>query len=218
MVTSIPRLAPSSSPGLFIAVGLAWAGVACSAVGWTLPAAALFLSAAAGAVAALHIFARPEEPANLAGVHPTFPLFVRLAYAWLLIGGTLAVWAVIADRNGGIWGASSHAVTVGFLAAMVFAIGQMVLPAFCGVRVLFSKRVMFASLLLLNIGCALRVCSEIHAYEGFAYAAGFWRVLPVSAVTELAAVAVFAANLLLTFSTLPAHLQASRMPPDWKAA
>jgi uncharacterized protein involved in response to NO len=209
---------PPEARGLLAAVGLAWAGVACTAGGWMLPAAALFVIAAAGAIVALHIFARPEKPANLAGVHPTFPLFVRLAYAWLLIGGVLAVWAALADHSGGIWGASRHAATVGFLAAMVFAIGQKVLPAFCGARVLFSKRAMFASLLLLNIGCALRVSSEIPAYEGFAHAAGFWRVLPISAVTELAAVAIFAANLLVTFSKLPAHLRASRIPPDWKAA
>ena len=73
-------------------------------------------------------------------------------------------------------------------------------------RVLFSKRAMLGSLLLLNVGCALRVCSEIPAYEGFAHAQLFWRILPVSAITELAAVTLFAANLLVTFCRPPAHL------------
>jgi hypothetical protein len=48
---------------------------------------------------------------------------------------------------------------------MVFAIGQRVLPAFAGMRLLYSQRLMLACLLLLNIGCALRVSSEILAYE-----------------------------------------------------
>ena len=95
---------------------------------------------------------------------------------------------------------------MGFLADMVFAIGQRILPAFCGARVLFSKRLMFASLLLLNAGCALRVCAEIPAYEGFTYARIAWQVLPFSAILELTAVAQFAANLLITFSRPPAHL------------
>src|SRR5579884_2802645 len=89
---------------------------------------------------------------------------------------------------------------------MVFTIGPKILPAFCGGRVLYSKRAMLASLALLNAGCALRVAAEIPAYEGFAGAALAWRVLPVSAVMELTAVTIFAANLLLTLLSRPAHL------------
>jgi uncharacterized protein involved in response to NO len=62
----------------------------------------------------------------------------------------------------------------------------------------------FASLLLLNAGCVLRVSSEIPAYEGIAHSA--WASLPVSAVIEMAAVTLFAFNLLATFLKPPAHL------------
>jgi hypothetical protein len=86
---------------------------------------------------------------------------------------------------------------------MVFAIGQRVLPAFCGARLLLSPRLMFGSLFLLNLGCILRVASEIPAYEG--YAAAAWTVLPVSAVIEMAAVTLFALNLSLTLIRPPAH-------------
>jgi uncharacterized protein involved in response to NO len=73
---------------------------------------------------------------------------------------------------------------------------------------------MLASLLLLNVGCFLRVFSEIPAYEGFAYAQFFWRILPISALAELSAVTLFAANMLVTFLRPPAHLvsQLSRHP------
>ena len=86
---------------------------------------------------------------------------------------------------------------------MVFAVGQRVLPAFAGMRILYSRRLMLSCLFLLNLGCALRVSSEILAYEGYWPPA--WSALPSSAVLELAAVTLFAANLVLTFKQPPAH-------------
>lgn len=80
---------------------------------------------------------------------------------------------------------------------MVFAIGPRILPHFAGVTSIFSKRLMFLSLLLIQAGCALRVSSEPLAYEGIWPFA--WKVLPVSGMLEPGAVLVFAANLALTF-------------------
>jgi hypothetical protein len=97
----------------------------------------------------------------------SFPYFVRGAYIWLLIAAGLSMWAVSGDWNGGIWGASRHALTVGFVSTMIFAIGQRILPAFCGMRTLFSKGLMFGSLALLNLGCFLRVAAaRFSAYLG----------------------------------------------------
>ena len=117
---------------------------------------------------------------------------------WLAVAAVLTMWAAMADRSGGIWGASRHALTVGFLAGMIFAIGPRILPSFCGGRQLFSPQLMLASCSLLNFGCLLRVASEIPAYEGMLH--GAWRVLPVSAVVELMAVSLFALNLALTLA------------------
>jgi hypothetical protein len=156
------------------------------------------------AVSALGIFEQPVQPAKLNGVHHSFPVFIRIAYIWFLAASLLSVAAALTDRAGGVWGASRHALTVGFLAAMVFSIGPKILPAFCGGRILFSPKLMLLSLVLLNTGCLLRVCSEIMAYER--YASHAWSVLPVSAVIELAAVTIFALNLGVTFLRQPAHL------------
>jgi uncharacterized protein involved in response to NO len=191
---------------LLVTLALSWSGAVSALAGYPMVGAALVLSAAILSVFALHIFHAPEKPAKTIGVHPSFPAFVKIAYVWLVISTLLTVWAAAADQAGGIWGASRHALTVGFLGTMVFSIGSRILPAFCGARVLFSKSAMFGSLLLLNAGCALRVLSEIPAYEGFAFAQWFWRALPVSAVTELSAVTLFAANLFVTFCRPPAHL------------
>ncbi len=87
---------------------------------------------------------------------------------------------------------------------MVFSIGQRILPAFGGARILYSPRLMLASLAALTLGCALRVSAEIPAYEANSQIA--WHVLPCSAIIELIAVTLFAVNLLATFGRPPAHL------------
>ena len=69
----------------------------------------------------------------------------------------MSVWAAFIDVHGGIWGASRHALTVGFAATMVFAIGPRILPHFTGIQSIFSTRLMFLSLVCLQAGCLLRV-------------------------------------------------------------
>jgi len=191
-------LKTAAKGGLLAALALCVAGVAAAMFGKFRVAAAFLILASAAAPLALNIFERAQKPAVLQGVHRAFPVFLRLCYVWLVVAAALSAWAASADRNGGIWGASRHALTVGFLAGMIFAIGPRILPAFCGGRQLFSRRLMFAACSLLNLGCLLRVSSEIPAYEGFLQAA--WRVLPYSAVIELAAVTLLALNLVLTIA------------------
>jgi len=190
---------------LFLAIGLGWAAILVEFSGRLTWFAALLPFAALAAVFALRIAEPSVRPAKTAGVHPSFPFFVRLAYLWLLVAAALSVRASWSDVSGGIWGASRHALTVGFLSTMVFAIGQRILPAFCGARVLYSPRLMLASLAALNIGCVLRVASEIPAYEDNVRVA--WHVLPCSGVIELLAVGLFAVNLALTLLQPPAHLR-----------
>ena len=153
------------------------------------------------AIAALRFFEPAVKPAKTINVHRSFPIFIRIAYGWLLIASLLTVWASVAGEAPGIWGASRHALTVGFIAAMIFCVGQRVLPSFCGMRVLWSSRLMLLMLILLMTGCTLRVASEILAYQGYANWA--WTGLPVSALLELTAVSLFAVNLIVTFLRAP---------------
>jgi uncharacterized protein involved in response to NO len=181
---------------LRLALVLDLLGVLCGVSGWTGAAAILLACSAIAIGLALHLAQQPQGHAKVQGIHPCFPSFVRIAYAWLVIAGSMSIWAAFDDRHGGIWGASRHALTVGFAATMVFSIGPRILPHFAGVRAIFSKRLMFLSLLLLQTGCSLRVSSEPLAYEGFLSAA--WKVLPISGMLELSAVLLFATNLALT--------------------
>jgi uncharacterized protein involved in response to NO len=197
-------LAVPSDRLLLTALAINTLSVAAGLAGYFAIFAALAMIGAVTAILALNIFQLAEHPAKIQGIHSSFPFFVRGAYVWLLIAAGLSMWAVRGDWNGGIWGASRHALTVGFVSTMIFAVGQRILPAFCGMRTLFSKSLMFGSLAMLNLGCFLRVASEIPAYEGYWTQA--WSILPVSAVIELAAVTLFAVNLAVTLIRPPAYL------------
>jgi uncharacterized protein involved in response to NO len=185
-----------SEKGLVAGLTINAAGVLAAMLGSFRISALLLLSGAVVVILALRIFDAAQHAPKTLNVHSSFPIFVRLAYVWLAVAALLTVWATGADRAGGIWGASRHALTVGFIAVMVFAIGQRVLPAFCGMKILFSPAIMLWSLTLLNLGCLLRVTSEIPAYEGYWRPA--WHILPISAVIELLAVSLFAINIAVS--------------------
>lgn len=194
-------LEPAREKFLLYAVLFNSAGVVSALLGLPLLASCLCLISSALAVVSLRMFEPIARPAKIKGIHSSFPYFLRISYFWLIVSAILGICAVLLDQFGGIWGASRHALTVGFAATMVFAIGPRVLPHFAGVRKLFSPAGMGLSLLLLNLGCLLRVTFEIAAYEQLWQPA--WRVLPISAVLELSAVTVFAFNLLFSFLLSP---------------
>jgi uncharacterized protein involved in response to NO len=155
---------------------------------------------------ALRFFEPSIRSPKVAGIHRSFPVFIRIAYGWLIVAAALGLWAAVSGApSPGIWGASRHALTVGFVAAMVFSVGQRILPSFCGMRILASPQLMFAGLSLLMLGCTLRVISEVVAYQS--YASWAWNVLPVSALIEMTAVTIFAANLIWTFLRPPVVVQ-----------
>jgi len=179
-------------------------GVILAITGKTSLSTWIFVAGAALAIAAIRMFEPTEQPAKIKGVHRTFPIFVRVAYGWSLVAALLSVAASRWDTSGGIWGASRHALTVGFIAVMVLSVGQRILPAFAGMRLLWSEKLMFAGLLLLTVGCTLRVSCEVLAYQG--YAGWAWSVLPTSALIELTGLTAFALNILGTFVLQPSYV------------
>ena len=193
---SFLAIAQPRGRALRLALLMDLAGLSAGFAGLLQAATVLFGAAAVTVVFALHLMQRPHGHAKVLGIHPSFPYFIRIAYGWLVVAGATSVWAAFKDVHGGIWGASRHALTVGFAATMVFSIGPRILPHFCGIMRLFSTRLMLASLLLLQLGCTLRVSSEPLAYEGFSQFA--WKVLPVSGMLELAGVLIFAVNIAAT--------------------
>jgi hypothetical protein len=117
---------------LLLAVALNSLGVLAAFLSSTLVAGLFLLAGITFAVHALGLFELPERLPKVRGAHSSFPSFVRIAYGWALVAAGLGIWAASVVRPQGIWGASRHALTAGFMATMVFAIGQRVLPAFTG--------------------------------------------------------------------------------------
>ncbi len=196
----LPSFLATSKPNLQsfrAALCLLVSGVLFGMTGWSKPATILFALCAVVIGLALRLAERPYGRAKTEGIHRSFPVFARLPYVWLIVAASMSVWAAFADVHGGIWGASRHALTVGFAATMVFAIGPRILPHFAGIQNIFNKHLMLLSLVCLQIGCLLRVSSEPLAYEGIVSLA--WKVLPVSGMFELSGVLIFAMNLVLTF-------------------
>lgn len=189
-------LAPLQPRLLVASLAINLIGIALTMAGRTDVATWCFVVSAIGVGTAIRIFEPTIGAAKTRGVHESFPLFVRIAYIWLIVAALIGVAAARWDVSGGIWGASRHAFTVGFVSVMVFSIGQRVLPAFANANTLWSPRLMGWALTLVVIGCTLRVSSEILAYQH--YAAWAWSVLPVSAIVEMSAFTGFALNLLVT--------------------
>ncbi|MGZ6057455.1 MAG: hypothetical protein ACXWOV_18015, partial [Isosphaeraceae bacterium] len=75
---------------LFLALGLGWAAILAEFSGRLTWFAALLPFAALAAVFALRIAEPSVRPAKTTGVHPSFPLFLRLAYMWLLVAAALS--------------------------------------------------------------------------------------------------------------------------------
>jgi len=194
-------LRPACPRGLKLLIAVNTVAVILAMFGLFRLAAVSFVPAGVMSRLAIRVAFPSIRPPKTQGVHRSFPFFVRIAYGWLLIAALLGVWAAFTEHSEGILGASRHALTVGFVATMVFAIGQRILPAFSGMRLLYSTKLMGVSLMLLAIGCFARVTSEILAYQGIWQHA--WKCLPVSAVVELTAVTLFAVNMIATFLSRP---------------
>lgn len=203
--------APRQSATAWLCLGvLAFVGLV---IGHRFLAADLLICALViGAIWALRVFARSERPPKRAEVYWHYPIFVRMAFGWLLVSAGLSLLADRLPEMPGLGGAARHAVTVGFVATLIFSIGPRILPSFLNGRQLASARLMGASLWLLTIGCTLRVVSEALAYG---FVGWIWRLLPVSAFVELAAVLLFAANLAWTLaSPVPAWFEPSSVRGD----
>ncbi|MGH9415428.1 MAG: NnrS family protein [Terriglobales bacterium] len=164
-------------------------------------AGVLALAFVLAAIWALRIFEPSARPAKVTGVYGGYPVFIRIAYGWLLLGAVLALVAPAAPALPGLGGAARHAVTVGFVATLIFSLGPRMLPKFLNSRELFSPTMMALSLWLLTLGCGVRVVSEAAAYG--TPGAWTWGLLPLSAYVELSAVLVFVANMGLTLARPP---------------
>ena len=174
--------------------------VLCTALG----AAAIAAGAWAWAIG-LQSFRRKRRSTLRPEAGPVFlARYIQLALFWLLAGLALlvagqltaAVWGVAPPRA--YLGATRHALTVGFLTTLILGVGQRLLPIL-GHDLLAWPRLVVPIFVLIAAGSALRVAAELAT---LAWPIAF-RILPASAVLELTALALFAANIFRTLWPRP---------------
>lgn len=146
--------------------------------------------------------------------------FVRAAYAWLLVslGMLVALPAyqfvvlpaispdAAAVRTGfshAYYGATRHAITVGFLSLMIVGVAAKVVPALRGADPRALPR-LWVPFVLINLGCGLRVIGQ----TATDFADWVFPLAGVSGVLEVAGLAVWGFHL--------ARLMLGR--PGWEAA
>lgn len=137
--------------------------------------------------------------------------FIRLAYGWLGLSLLMLLFLPAYQALSGLpfshayYGAIRHAVTVGFVSQMIVGVSTLVVP--------LSPRsaTLRPTLLLLNLGCLLRVSLQIStdwAPIGF-------RLIGVSGVLELTSLLIWAGVLcrgLFTREARPAEVSSNASP------
>jgi hypothetical protein len=141
---------------------------------------------------------RPEAgPAFLAR-------YIQLALFWLLTGLLMLAAGQLTEAVRGVplprayIGATRHALTVGFLTTLILGVGQRLLPIL-GHELLAWPRLVIPIFGLIAAGNALRVAAELAT---LVWPIAF-RILPASAILELSALILFAANAFRTLWPRP---------------
>lgn len=142
--------------------------------------------------------------------------FVRAAFLWLLIGFLLLLLMPVYQLISGIpfshayYGATRHAITVGFISIMIMGMGAKVIPTLLGLdpRQLTA---LWGPFLLVNAGCVLRVVLQ----TATDWHTGVFPLLSLSGALELAGLAWWAMHLATVAwvaRTRSDAAQASRVP------
>jgi hypothetical protein len=171
------------------------------------PGALLELAAVLTFVVGLGVFGKPI-PTPHADPKPYYRKFIVAAYAWLTFAALLLVFislyeALVSPLPREITGSYRHAITVGFVTAMIMGVASRIVPVFRGVP-LQGVRLLDASFWLLNAGCFIRVF-----FQALAGLVGgpFALVSSSSAYLEIPAIALFS---LVLWRTLDARVVRDR--------
>jgi len=101
------------------------------------------------------------------------------------------IWPALPHAFSGAW---RHALTVGFITTMILGVAQRMLPVFIK-QPLASNRLMLVSAGLIVVGNAGRVALELMTMGQWPWA---FRLMGLTGLLELAALALFALNLVWT--------------------
>ncbi|MHB8631716.1 MAG: NnrS family protein, partial [Candidatus Limnocylindria bacterium] len=208
------RLAPgfvASAPArsrLLVTGGALWlAGVLAQALGsavgpW------LLLAGLAAMTGAIGVFGAGIARQPLQGHARLTRIGVRSAFGWAFVGI-----AIVAAGTVGVAGsylqvsAARHALALGFVTLMIYAVAARALPAFLGRR-LWSLRLQAITLALGNLGVALRVVPQVVQARGAPSDA----VVGLSGMLAYVALALFTLNVVRTLRGPSAEAVAAGSP------
>jgi hypothetical protein len=140
--------------------------------------------------------------------YPPLAFFWLIASLVLMTGGFLYETATDTPLPHAFMGAVRHALTVGFMTTLILGVGQRLLPVLDR-TVLARPRLVVPILILIAAGNLLRVVSELAVLAApAAYAA-----MPLSALLEWSALALFSFNAAATMFHTDPLLSQGRVSP-----
>ena len=180
-------LPPSPTARRVFAVILAvvLAGLAASGLSWGLPLFAAGLLALAGWLLRQDIARRTVHNRGLTRF---IAVCLLSGYAWLAVGGAIALWAGLAPGTRA-YDAALHALTLGFVFSMVFGHAAIIFPAVLRVAVPYHA-VFYLPLALLHLSLLVRMAGDATGRFGWTQAGGMLNAVALAAfiVTMVSAV------------------------------
>ncbi len=145
------------------------------------------------AIWGLRVFEGSGDRITIPTAHSSYRWLILYAFSFFLIGTGMLVGADAfetirrAQAAHEFVGAFRHAITVGFITAMMIGVGYRILPVFAG-RTIPSFALQVLSAWLLMIGNIWRIIAQLFTLAQSKIA---FRLMPISGILELAAIAIF---------------------------
>ncbi|MCP5003062.1 MAG: DUF1858 domain-containing protein [Planctomycetes bacterium] len=125
---------------------------------------------------------------------------IRAAYVWLIVGvlilGAKTFFEPFSEKQYLFHGAANHALAVGFVTMMIVGYASKMIPTFKGIN-MFSLWLSNISFVLLNIGCFLRVSTQMMIGLNGEF---YYSFIGISGWIELVAIGAFGYNVWRTMN------------------
>lgn len=148
----------------------------------------------------IRVFERSTRELDDVVMDRSYSKTIRAAYVWLIIGvlilGAKPFLKAFSEPQYLFHGAANHAIAVGFVTLMIIGYASKMVPTFKGVG-MYSIRLADASFYLINIGCFLRVSTQIMI--GLSKDS-FYSLIGFSGWIELTAIGIFGYNIWKTMN------------------
>ncbi|MGR3175791.1 MAG: DUF1858 domain-containing protein [Candidatus Scalindua sp.] len=148
----------------------------------------------------IRIFEKSTKELDDVVMDRSYSKTIRAAYVWLVIGvlilGAKPFLKAFSESQYLFHGAANHAIAVGFVTLMIIGYASKMVPTFKGVG-MHSIRLADLSFYLINIGCFLRVSTQIMIGLSNDY---YYSLIGFSGWIELTAIGIFGYNIWKTMN------------------